>query len=347
MDLKTSTKRCFVIGPMADMARLHRLAKQIILPILAPEGYTVTTPEEGEIGSIMHQVLLNLEQADLLVADISNNNPNVMYELGVYHSFGKPYIVVKDAAIDIDTSKTPFDIAAFRYSLIHTDEPERAVAILSPVILSLVKKVNVLTWFPNPITSFYGSPVAEIPTAVGLSKNYTQNFLSIMLPKVFFRNETGTGYELDVKVQTGGPLSEFEPLSAAMREKLQFEILIPKEMRMADHDFIRNLKETGILPYRNAKVFRLTRDFNLHVRFDENGAPILADIPTVLATLNESITRRRGNQAIQINDDDWKLLEQQELERFAVKCELFKGELEKKFPGIKGKINVVSGWASE
>jgi len=347
MDPQATIKRCFVIGPMADMDRLHRLAKQIIHPIIAPEGYTVSTPEEGEIGSIMHQVLLNLEQADLLVADISNHNPNVMYELGVYHSFGKPYIVVKDAAIDVDSSKTPFDIAAFRYTLIDTRESDKAMATLSPIIGPLVKKINALTWYPNPVTSFYGSPVAEIPTAVGLSKNYLQNFLGMLLPKVFFKNESGTGYELDVKVQAGDPQSAFESLSMAQREKLRFEILIPKEMRMANHDFIRNLKENGILPYKNAKVFRLTRDFNLHMRFDDQGNPVLADIPTVLSTLNESITQRKGNPKIHVDDSDWKLLEQQELERFATKCEHFKKELEDKSPGIKGKINIVWGWTPE
>jgi hypothetical protein len=36
----------------------------------------------------MRQVLLRLEQADILIADITDNNPNVPYELGGYHAFG-------------------------------------------------------------------------------------------------------------------------------------------------------------------------------------------------------------------------------------------------------------------
>jgi hypothetical protein len=329
---------------MSDINRLRRLAKDIILPIVSSEGFKVVTPEEGDIDTIMHQILLNLEQADFLVADISNNNPNVMYELGVYHSFGKPYIVIKDTSIENEGAKTPFDVAAFRYSLIDTNKPEEAIATIKPAIINLIRKINVLDWFPNPVTSFYGSPVAEIPTAVGLSKNYIKNFLGIILPKVFLRNETGSGYELDVKVQNGSNLSEFETLPLTMRDKLRFEILIPSKMHMADHDYIRNLKESGILKYNNAKVFRHTRDFNMHFRYDDEGTPVLTDIPTVLSTLNESISRRRGNQATQVNDEEWTLLEYQELERFATKCEYFKRDLIKKYPGIAGKLNIRWGW---
>ncbi|HTE24166.1 STING domain-containing protein [Flavitalea sp.] len=344
MNPKEIIKRCFVIGPMRDIDRLRRLANEIILPIVSPEGFKVITPEEGEIGTIMHQILLNLEQADFLVADISNNNPNVMYELGVYHSFGKPYIVLKDTSIDNEGTKTPFDVAAFRYSLIDTNKAGEAIAILKPNIVNLIRKINVLDWFPNPVTSFYMSPVAEIPTAVGLSKNYLKNFLSIVLPKVFLRNEIGSGYELDVKVQNGNHLSEFETVPLTLRDKLKFEVLIPSKMHMADHDYIRNLKESGILKYNNAKVFRRSRDFNVHFRHDEEGNLVLADIPTVLSTLNESISKRRGNQATQVNDEDWNLLEYQELERFATKCEIFKKDLIKKYPGIIGRIDIKWGW---
>jgi hypothetical protein len=347
MPQKEIIKRCFVIGPMNDLNRLRRLAKEIILPIVADEGFKVITPEEGEIGTIMHQILLNLEQADFLVADISNNNPNVMYELGVYHSFGKPYIVLKDTGIDNEGGTTPFDVAAFRYSLIDTKYPEQAITTLRPTIINFIKKINVLDWFPNPVTSFYGSPVAEIPTAVGLSKNYLKNFLGIILPKVFLRNETGSGYELEVKVQKGNDLNAFETLPSTMRDKLKFEVLIPSKMHMADHEYIRNLKESGILKYSNAKVFRHTRDFDMHFRYDEEGIPVLTDIPTVLSTLNESISNRRGNQATRVNDEDWTLLEYQELERFATKCELFQRDLIKNHPGIAGRINIRWGWDIE
>ena len=62
-------KRCFVIGPMKDMNRLNTLAREIIFHIVVPYGFQVITPDEGSIDIIIDQVLLNLEQADILVAD--------------------------------------------------------------------------------------------------------------------------------------------------------------------------------------------------------------------------------------------------------------------------------------
>src|ERR1700760_3470277 len=104
-------KLCFIIGPMKDMDRLLQLKKEVIRPLLEPYHFKVITPEEGEHENIMRQVLLNLEQADILIADISGNNPNVMYELGIYHSFGKPYITVNDRSYKRKGGGTPFDIA--------------------------------------------------------------------------------------------------------------------------------------------------------------------------------------------------------------------------------------------
>ncbi|WP_337043886.1 STING domain-containing protein [Emticicia sp. 17c] len=336
-------KRCFVIGPMKDMKRLHTLANKIVKPILEPRGFKVITPEEGTIGTVMDQVLLNLEQADILVADITGNNPNVMYELGVYHSFGKPSIIVKEIKSGVEAEQTPFDIAAYRFIEINLTKVKAAIDILRPRFEDILNNIGQVDWFHNPVTRFYNSPIAEIPTAIGLSKNYIKNFLQMMLPHLFRKQEFAEGFELTVAVE--GANKEFVPLDAEARKKLKFEVLVPKKMQMAHHDYIRNLKEWDRLGYKNAKVFRLSREFMMHIRFEDDGTPVLVDIPTVLATLNESIQHRRGLQQSQINNSkEWDILEAQELERFATKCEQFKKRLENEWPSIQGRVSVVWYW---
>ena len=129
-------RSCFVIGPMGggQMTRLRRLATDVIRPLVRQHGFEVQTPDHADVGRIMDQVLLSLDQAELLVADLTGNNPNVLYELAVYHMTGRPYVTVRDTARAPDGERTPFDIQAYRYVEINLDDPAEAREQLAPVI---------------------------------------------------------------------------------------------------------------------------------------------------------------------------------------------------------------------
>lgn len=43
---------------------------------------------------IVPQIIETIKKADVVVADISNENPNIYYEVGIAHSMGKPVILV-------------------------------------------------------------------------------------------------------------------------------------------------------------------------------------------------------------------------------------------------------------
>lgn len=60
-------------------------------------------------GRITHSILNAITNADLIIADITGNNPNVMYELGFAQSAGKPIVLICQNAIQI-----PFDVADWR-----------------------------------------------------------------------------------------------------------------------------------------------------------------------------------------------------------------------------------------
>jgi len=55
-------------------------------------------------GAITQKMLSELVEASLVIADLTGRNPNVFYELGIAHSFGKPLISIADAV-----SSLPFD----------------------------------------------------------------------------------------------------------------------------------------------------------------------------------------------------------------------------------------------
>lgn len=56
-------------------------------------------------GSITKDIIEKLFIASIVFADLTDSNPNVMYELGVRHTFKKPSVMVKTKG-----SKIPFDV---------------------------------------------------------------------------------------------------------------------------------------------------------------------------------------------------------------------------------------------
>lgn len=60
-------------------------------------------------GNINHDIIERLYSADLVIADLTGFNPNVMYEVGVRHSFNMPIIQIAQKG-----AKLPFDVATER-----------------------------------------------------------------------------------------------------------------------------------------------------------------------------------------------------------------------------------------
>lgn len=60
-------------------------------------------------GAIMRQVLADIGRADIVIADLSDQNPNVFYELGVRHALRKRSILISS-----DPGSSPFDVSGHR-----------------------------------------------------------------------------------------------------------------------------------------------------------------------------------------------------------------------------------------
>ena len=109
-------KTCFVIAPIgADGSvvrqRSDQLFRHVILPAAAECGYTQVhrADQLNRTGLITSQIMEHLNRCDLVIADLSDHNPNVFYELAVRHCFLKPAIplIVYDQSI-------PFDLIQMR-----------------------------------------------------------------------------------------------------------------------------------------------------------------------------------------------------------------------------------------
>ena len=78
--------------------RADEVFKYIISPVLEEASIE---PYRSDLdltpGQISPQMLKKLLEADLVVADLTGQNPNVFYELGIVHSFARPVIALADS----------------------------------------------------------------------------------------------------------------------------------------------------------------------------------------------------------------------------------------------------------
>lgn len=111
-------KVCFIISPIGEAAsptrkRADQILKHVITPCLEEAGYDekniIRADKISAPGDITHQIIDCIVKADLVIADLTDTNPNVFYELAIRHAIRKPYIQI----CDLET-KLPFDIQNLR-----------------------------------------------------------------------------------------------------------------------------------------------------------------------------------------------------------------------------------------
>jgi hypothetical protein len=112
---------CFVIGPigseLAPIGHRDRLVweqsietwAKLIEPACVAAGLQpIRADQITKAGEITDQVFALIRDVDILIADVTGGNPNVLYELGLRHTLPKATIQIGEYG------QLPFDIAAIR-----------------------------------------------------------------------------------------------------------------------------------------------------------------------------------------------------------------------------------------
>jgi hypothetical protein len=148
----TKNKTCFIISPLGEensetRRKAEGLINSALKPILEKEGYYVIAPHEIDIpGSITKQVIQYLLEAELVIANLTELNPNVMYELAVRHAKRLPVVCVAE-----NGTKLPFDIATER--TIFYDNDMAGVEKLKSKLTNVIREAIIDKRRDNPIYS--------------------------------------------------------------------------------------------------------------------------------------------------------------------------------------------------
>lgn len=134
-----SNDTCFVIMPFSNP--IGQYYAEIYEPAIEKAGIKPirADAEIFSTGKIMDQILSGIENAKVLVAELTGRNPNVFYELGIAHALGKPVVLVSS-----NTNDVPFDLQHIRVIYYDVQDPFWGAKLIEKVA------ENVLSALTNP-----------------------------------------------------------------------------------------------------------------------------------------------------------------------------------------------------
>ena len=115
---KYTAPTSFVISPFGEPFDTY--FSHIIKPALEDCGmYAVRGDSLYRPTTIVDDIWQGIREAKLLIAELTDRNPNVFYELGLAHAISKPVILISKSIDDV-----PFDLRSIRVLVYDKDHPD-------------------------------------------------------------------------------------------------------------------------------------------------------------------------------------------------------------------------------
>ncbi len=118
---------CFVMMPFGNW--FDKYYQDVYMPSIREAGFEpVRADELFSSGSVVEQIWEQIKKARVLLADLTERNANVFYELGLAHAARKPVVFTAPKVDDV-----PFDLRHLRVIIYDIREPEWAAGLRKSV----------------------------------------------------------------------------------------------------------------------------------------------------------------------------------------------------------------------
>lgn len=286
-DKKTSTaangsgsKKCFIVTPLGAVGSETRkkaegVIDSVLRPILEKDfKYEVIVPHEiDQLGSITQQIIIHLLNDELVIANLTGLNPNVMYELAVRHAARKAVVCIAE-----EGTVLPFDIAAERIAFY--DDKMAGVNILKKKLAGAIESAEQDQEHDNPI--YRAKMGFEMQKVVVEKATSTEDYMFKMIEEMqsmLRRMDAFNQYYRD------RPLSA-ELYGPATRRLLRLRISSMKKGEIIDRERIQERLD-AISPVGRARLM----DFSLNMEGDSVDVAILLRGPLNPYEIISSIER--------------------------------------------------------
>lgn len=158
-------KTCFIITPIgednSDIRRhINGIIDAAIIPSIDDEYIVIVPHRMHETTAITKQIYQSIFKCDLVIANLTGLNPNVMYELAIRFCIGKPVIIIAE-----EGTVLPFDVKDHR-TIFYTNDA-----------MGILELQNKLKSCLNTIKDFHipSSPIHDSLGEMALFEQVEQN----------------------------------------------------------------------------------------------------------------------------------------------------------------------------
>jgi hypothetical protein len=146
----TDTHLCFVLMPFKEV--WSRATWGTIRSALAHYGVTCRRADDFHGQIIIEDIWKAINDASLIIADVTRRNANVFYELGIAHTLGKDVLLLTQSTGDI-----PFDTNRFRH-IVYRRSKKGFDALKTAIVASLQERGLVAAPLPERLNIEAPSP---------------------------------------------------------------------------------------------------------------------------------------------------------------------------------------------
>lgn len=166
----TSQLARIIEGAARDLARIGEIE--------GADCIEVSAPEDSNRADIVGAVLSAIENSDLLIVDVSNESPSVIYELGAVNALGLPYILVTSrVSLPFYLTQTRGILNFAFTSEYKSSEPSHRE--LRNRLLRNYRSADGLEAMESRFSEYFGGlPIVNISGPVSIATGYQANFLN-------------------------------------------------------------------------------------------------------------------------------------------------------------------------
>ncbi|MBF6165511.1 hypothetical protein IU486_12085 [Streptomyces gardneri] len=212
----------FVISPFGDPYDSY--FGEIFGPALEKAGMVAKRGDSiFRAGNVIRQIWDLIEESSVILADVSEQNANVYYELGLAHALGKPCVLITR-----DTSSIPFDLRNQRHLEYRTQRPRWADVLEREIVQAVVETMQrpeLSVVFPErsvAVAEAGGSPESAQLLMLQAAVDSLRQQLDSAKPASGYRPELGLGTAEELRALAENMLAQGsspEKVVDALRER--------------------------------------------------------------------------------------------------------------------------------
>lgn len=271
---KDQVKKCFIITPIGDVnsttfRKTKGVIESVIKPVLFEYGFDDIKPayEISVSGMITTQIINRIINDDLVIVNLTGNNPNVMYELCLRHVVAKPIVHICENGTIL-----PFDIKDNRTIFYENDM--LGVEELKNELKNYLNELNYSKeYLDNPI---YNAKQVDL-LLKHVSDNNEKSIEFMLLQKIYEnvvqfpdiikkQSYEGNYLSYDYKIYVPEPMEPFDDVNIELYNELQRRQVVIIE-RKQDTWYCRNIGDTSHKEIKQV-IDQVAKKYNVKILFE-------------------------------------------------------------------------------